>query len=71
MLAIMIHEISHFYFFQKFSEIYPEIGKDKYDSPHIEWLMSEIMVENILNDERMQKVFKYDFKTYDEFQKKK
>ena len=69
MLATMIHEIFHFYFFKKFSEIFPKVDKKKYDAPYLEWCLSEIIVEAVLNDKKVQKVFKYNFKTYKEFQK--
>jgi len=53
---IIAHEISHFLYFKKFKEIFPEIGKDKYEFPNKEWILSEIITPIILNDTRMIKI---------------
>lgn len=53
---IIAHEISHFLYFKKFKKIFPEIGKDKYEFPNKEWVLSEIITPIILNDSRMIKI---------------
>lgn len=47
------HEISHFLFFKKLKEEFPEIERDKYESPHKEWTLSEILAVIMLCDDRM------------------
>jgi len=49
------HEISHFLFFKKLKEEFPEIERGKYESPHKEWVLSEMLAVIILCDGRMLK----------------
>jgi len=50
---IIVHEISHFLFFKKFKEIFPEISRENYESPHKEWLLSELVAVIISHDPRI------------------
>ncbi len=50
------HEISHFLYFKKFKDVSPNIKKGNYESPHKEWILSEIVTPIILNDPRMIKI---------------
>ncbi|MDO8516656.1 MAG: hypothetical protein Q7S33_00880 [Nanoarchaeota archaeon] len=71
MKSIVLHEVSHFIFFEKFKEIYPKTNKKEFESPYLIWKLSEIMPAIILNDKRIQKVFHHeasDF-VYDCFKK--
>lgn len=60
------HELTHFLYFKKFKEIFPEIKERKYDYPYIEWRLSEILAPIILRDERIVKTldFKAELETY-------
>ncbi len=49
MKSTAIHEMIHFFYFKKWSEIFPGYDKRKYDGPHSEWKLSEIVVVPILN----------------------
>lgn len=49
------HEISHFLFFKKLKENFPEIERGKYESPHKEWILSEMLAVIMLGDYRMLK----------------
>jgi hypothetical protein len=49
------HEISHFLFFKKLKEDFPEIERGKYESPHKEWILSEMLAVIMLCDERLTK----------------
>jgi hypothetical protein len=49
------HEISHFLFFKKLKEDFPKIKRNKYESPHKEWIISEMLAVIILCDDRMLK----------------
>jgi len=42
------HEILHFIYFKKWKEVFPEINKEEYESPHLVWRLSEIMDPIIL-----------------------
>ncbi len=53
---IIAHEVSHFLYFKKFKEIFPEIKEEKYEFPHKEWLLSEIITPTVLNDIRIRKI---------------
>jgi len=50
---VFAHEISHFLFFKKLKEEFPEIKRKNYESPHKEWILSEIIAVIILNDKRI------------------
>ena len=53
---IICHEISHFLFFKKLKKEFSEIKRQNYDSPHKEWILSEIIAVIVLNDPRMTKI---------------
>ena len=53
---ILAHEISHFLFFKNVKEILPEINKENYESPHKEWLLSELVAVIISHDSRIYKI---------------
>jgi hypothetical protein len=40
-------------FFKKLKEEFPEIERKKYESPHKEWILSEVVAVIILNDKRI------------------
>jgi len=42
------HEIVHFLWFKKWKEVFPEIPRNEYESPHLVWRLSEIMDPIIL-----------------------
>lgn len=64
------HEISHFLFFKKLKEDFPQIERYKYESPHKEWILSEILATIILCDNRMVKALDIP-KFYDYYPKHK
>ena len=45
LIAISIHEICHFLYFEKWKEIQPNYKKEEFDSPHISWYLSEAFIE--------------------------
>lgn len=45
-----IHEMIHFFWFKKWLEIMPDYDKRKFDGPHSEWKLSEIVVISIINN---------------------
>ncbi len=61
-----MHESCHFLYFEKFKKMYPKISHKKYESPYIEWHLSEIIAPIILNDQRINKLLKQKANFYDE-----
>ncbi|HDL02413.1 MAG TPA: hypothetical protein ENH20_01100 [Candidatus Pacearchaeota archaeon] len=53
-----LHELSHFIFFEKLKEVYPKINSKEFEQPHLIWKMSEIMPGIILQDKKIQNIFK-------------
>lgn len=52
-MSTMIHEITHFYYFKKWEEVFPDCPKDSYEAPHPYWHLSELMAYVINNDIRV------------------
>lgn len=52
-MSTMIHEITHFYYFKKWNEVFPDCSKEYYEGPHPYWHLSEIMAYVIDNDIRV------------------
>lgn len=63
-MNICAHELTHFLYFKKFKELFPEIPKEYYSGNHIEWVLSEILVSIILNDNRFKGIFAEKFGGY-------
>lgn len=55
-MSTMIHEITHFYYFKKWEEVFPDIPKEHYEAPHPYWHLSELMAYVIDNDIRVRGV---------------
>lgn len=68
-LETAVHETCHFLWFKKWSELYPNCPKREYDSPYIPWQYSEMVVDPILNDPKINNIFNNKFieKAYDSF----
>ena len=56
MKTIVLHELSHFIFFEKIKEIYPDINEKEFEAPNLIWKLSEIIPWVVLNDERIRKI---------------
>lgn len=67
LVATCMHECCHFLFFEKCMKIIPNWQYEDFDSPSLLWYLSEILIDPILNSKEIQKVFKYDFKSYEIF----
>ena len=57
-MEIIMHECCHFLYFEKWKKLFPKMSSKKFESPYIEWHLSEIIAPIILNDERVQKLLK-------------
>lgn len=68
---VVAHECCHFLYFKKWKELFPKMDHKKFNAPHIEWHLSEIVAPIILNDTRMQKLLKQKASFYPEHTKLK
>ncbi|MDP4038730.1 MAG: hypothetical protein Q8P54_02060 [bacterium] len=66
---VIMHESCHFLYFEKWKKLYPQTNHKKFDSPYLEWHLSEIIAPIILNDKRIQKLLKQKAVFYPEHQK--
>lgn len=46
--ATCIHELVHFYWFQVWKEVFDDANDETFETPHLEWLFSEIAVDPII-----------------------
>lgn len=69
MKSTAIHEILHFIYFEKWKKVFPKTNEREFDGPHLVWQLSEMVPRIILNDKRVQKVFRYKFVSYKEYEK--
>ncbi len=70
-MEVIMHETCHFLYFEKFKRMYPKINQKKFESPHVEWHLSEIIAPIILNDLRVRKLLKEKAVFYQEHEKLK
>jgi len=52
-VATILHEITHFIYFKKWSELFPQDHHDTKEAPHKYWHLSEILVSIFNSDERL------------------
>lgn len=67
LIEICMHECCHFIFFEKCKNLFKEWKWEDFDNPGLLWYLSEILIDPILNDSKIQSIFKYNFKSYDVF----
>lgn len=68
-METIMHEVCHFLYFEKWKQMYPKMDTKKFESPYIEWHLSEILAPVILNDSRVQKLLKQKAFFYEEHEK--
>jgi len=68
-MEVIMHESCHFLYFEKWKKLYPKVSKKTFESPHIEWHLSEIVAPIILNDQRIKKILKQKAVFYEEHEK--
>jgi len=66
-LEVIMHECCHFLYFEKWKKIFPKMSQKRFESPYIEWHLSEIIAPIILNDKRIQRILKKKAKFYEEY----
>jgi hypothetical protein len=57
MKTIVLHELSHFIFFNKLKKIYPDINAKEFESPNLIWKLSEMIPGIIFKDRRFLEIF--------------
>ncbi len=65
--TIIAHEITHFLYFTQWKKVFPDSRSRTFDSPYLEWHLSELLAPVILNDPRLQKILKRPQETYQEY----
>jgi len=65
-MEVIMHECCHFLYFEKWKQLYPKANNKKFESPYLEWHLSEILAPIILNDVRIQKMLKHKADFYTE-----
>lgn len=68
-MEVIMHESCHFLYFEKWKKLYPKVSNKKFESPHIEWHLSEIIAPIILNDQKIKKILKQKAVFYEEHEK--
>lgn len=68
MKSTAIHEILHFIYFEKWKKVFPKTKEKEFDAPHLVWQLSEMVPKIILSDKKVQKVFRYKFDSYKEYE---
>ncbi len=67
-IDITAHESCHFLYFEKWKQLFPDYNESEFDSPHLIWELSEMVVDPILNRPEFQKIFNnHNFFAYDYF----
>lgn len=62
---IAIHECCHFLFFYKYELLFGKCKKEEYDYPSDLWLLSEVLIDPILNNEFYINIIGEEIKSYD------
>lgn len=57
-LGLSIHEIIHFVWFHVWNNYFHD-SHDEYELPHLKWILSEMVVEPIMRDERLRAINPY------------
>ena len=68
-MEVIMHETCHFLYFEKWKKLYPKMDSRKFESPHIEWHLSEIIAPIVLNDSRVQRLLKQKAAFYTEYKR--
>lgn len=67
MRVTAIHEICHFLYFEKWQELLGNYWGEGCDNPHIVWLLSEAMIDPLLNNDVFRKYTNAEIFSYDVF----
>lgn len=57
-IGMSLHEMIHFVWFHVWNMTFQD-SYDEYDTPHLKWILSEMVVESIMRDERLSSINPY------------
>ena len=57
-IGVSIHEMIHFVWFHVWNQTFKD-SYDEYDTPHLKWILSEMVVESIMRDKRLSSINPY------------
>lgn len=57
-IGISIHEVIHFIWFHVWNDVFGD-SYDEYERPNLKWILSEMVVESIMRDERLSSINPY------------
>lgn len=66
-LKTSVHEMGHFMFYEKWQEIYGPVAEKDISRPAARWYLEEMIVDPLLNDERIQNIIPGEQKAYKQF----
>lgn len=66
-IEVCTHETLHFFWFQKWLELYPNTKREELEFPHKVWQYSEMVTDPVLNNELFNSLFPFIEKAYDSF----
>lgn len=70
-MEVIMHECCHFLYFEKWKKMYPKMSHKKFESPYVEWHLSEIVAPIILNDQRVRNILRQKAFFYEEHEEVK
>lgn len=60
----IIHELSHFLYFEKWKEVFPDSLEKEFDYPHLTWQLSEMVPRILLNNKQIRSIHNIEFFSY-------
>lgn len=57
-IGAAIHEIIHFVWFHVWNQVFGD-SYDEYESPSLKWILSEMIIESVMSDERLSSINPY------------
>lgn len=57
-LGLSIHEIIHFFWFHVWNQLWQD-SYEEYERPSLKWILSEMVVESVMRDERLSSINPY------------
>lgn len=66
-IEVCAHETLHFFWFQKWLELYPNTKREELEFPHKVWQYSEMVTDPVLNNELFNHIFSFTERAYDSF----
>ncbi len=65
--GIVLHELTHFLYFEKWKQVFPDYSESEFEKPNLIWELSEILVEPIDKDKELMKLVPKTAKAYNRY----